>query len=411
MLLYIDPGTGSMLFTILIGIFGALLYSLRMVFIKLRFMISGGRAKDISSNKLPIVIFSDDKRYWNIFSPICRELDRRGKNVVYLTTSPDDPALNETYAHIKGEFIGEGNKAFAKMNYLSATIVLSTTPGLDVYQWRKSKNVDWYIHIPHAASDVTLYRMFGVDYYDALLLSGEFQVRQIRSLEKKWDLPEKEIIKVGLPYMDEMRKRLNNQRRPGNCKRTVLLAPSWGQNAIFSVYGKRIIDALLATGYNVIIRPHPQSFISEKDLIDSLMENYPESDRLEWNRDNDNFDVLNRSDILISDFSGVIFDYTLVYDKPVIYTESEFDKGAYDAHWLDEPIWTYDILPKLGAKLTDENITKVKELIDRCIDAPQYAEGREQARRECWENIDTGASLTVDYLVCKYDELSEKKTA
>lgn len=76
MLLYIDPGTGSMLFTILIGIISAAFYSLRMLFINLRFKISGGKIKE-NSEKIPFVIFSDDKRYWNIFAPICREMDSR----------------------------------------------------------------------------------------------------------------------------------------------------------------------------------------------------------------------------------------------------------------------------------------------------------------------------------------------
>jgi hypothetical protein len=79
--LYIDPGTGSMLFTILIGIIGAFVYSARMLWIKLRFKLSGGKA-DIGGEKIPLAIFSDDKRYWSIFEPICRELDKRGMDVV-----------------------------------------------------------------------------------------------------------------------------------------------------------------------------------------------------------------------------------------------------------------------------------------------------------------------------------------
>ena len=66
MLLYIDPGTGSMLFTILIGVIGASIYSLRMLFIKLRYKISGGKA-ETNSAKIPFVIYSDDKRYWYVF--------------------------------------------------------------------------------------------------------------------------------------------------------------------------------------------------------------------------------------------------------------------------------------------------------------------------------------------------------
>ena len=45
MKLYIDPGTGSMLFTILIGVIGAGVYSLRMLLIKLRFILGGGKAE------------------------------------------------------------------------------------------------------------------------------------------------------------------------------------------------------------------------------------------------------------------------------------------------------------------------------------------------------------------------------
>ena len=43
MKLYIDPGTGSMLFAILIGIIGTLNYLLKGWFVKLRFALSGGK--------------------------------------------------------------------------------------------------------------------------------------------------------------------------------------------------------------------------------------------------------------------------------------------------------------------------------------------------------------------------------
>ena len=197
MLLYIDPGTGSMLFTILIGVIGASIYSLRMLWIKIRFKLSGGKVQ--ADTQCPaFVIFSDDKRYWNIFEPVCREMDKRGKDVVYMTCSEDDPALQNPYPHIKAEYVGNENKAFARLNFMKATIVLSTTPGLDVYQWKRSKMVDYYIHIPHAASEITLYRMFGIDYYDAILLSGEYQAQDIRKLEKLRELPEKELYKIGI---------------------------------------------------------------------------------------------------------------------------------------------------------------------------------------------------------------------
>lgn len=408
MRLYIDPGTGSMLFTILIGVIGAAVYSLRMLFIKLRYKVSGGKV-EAGQTEIPFVIYSDDKRYWNIFEPICREMDRRGKAMLYLTGSEDDPAFQSGIESLKVECIGKGNASFTRLNFLNATVLLSTTPGLEVYQWKRSKGVRYYVHIPHAASEIILYRMFGIDYYDAVLLSGEYQAQDIRKLEALRGLPAKELRKIGIPYMDKMAARLEQEGPAPEHPRTVLLAPSWGSSAILSVYGKRILDVLLATGYHVIVRPHPQSFSSEKDILEPLMEAYPDSDRLEWNRDTDNFDVLRRSDILISDFSGVIFDFTLIYDKPVIYTDPQFDVSAYDAWWLDTPLWTSSALPRIGAQLTEENFTDLKKLIDDCLSDPAYAEGRRQVKEETWEHPGEGAVRAVDYLLEKYEALTAGK--
>lgn len=409
MFLYIDPGTGSMLFTVLIGVIGAAVYSARMFILKLRMKLSRGKAK-IEDNKTPFVIFSDNKRYWSVFEPICREMDKRKKDVVYLTASEDDAVFNCGLEHIHPEFIGSGNKMYARLNYLNANVVLSTTPGLDVYQWKRSKAVQYYVHIPHAASEIILYRMFGIDYYDAILLSGEYQANDIRKLEELRELPAKELYKIGIPYMDVMAERLKKEGPAPEGERTVLLAPSWGKSAIFSVYGGKIIDVLLKTGYHIVVRPHPQSFTSEKDMIEKLMKEYPESEQLEWNRDTDNFDVLRRSDILISDFSGVIFDFTLVYDKPVIYTDPDFDLAPYDAWWLKQPLWTVSALPRLGCRLTEGNMENLREVIDECIADPKYAQGRAEVKAETWEHYSEGAVRTVDYLLNKYDELTKDET-
>ena len=410
---YIDPGTGSMLFTILIGVLGAAFYALRGAVMKLRFALSGGtQQKEGSSKTLPYVIFSDDKRYWNIFGPICREFDRRGLSLVYMTASEDDPALSEEFQHVQCQFIGSGNKAFAKLNLLNADILLATTPGLDVYQWKRSKDVKFYAHILHMASDATLYRMFGLDYFDAILLSGEYQIAPERQLEKMRNLPAKELVVVGQPYMDGLLQRLNDAgAQSKNHQTTVLLAPSWGPSSILNRFGKEAIQALLDTGYHVIVRPHPQSYASETALLDSLSVAFPNSDQLEWNRDNDNFEVLRRSDIMISDFSGVMFDFALVFNKPVIYADTSFDTAPYDACWLDEETWTFSTLPKIGQHLSAENLPHIKEVIDSCLRDSQYAQGRENARREAWANIGSSAVRTADYLVSKHDELTAKPQA
>ena len=402
---YIDPGTGSMLFAILIGIVGALNYVFRVAIVKLRFLLSGGKNVSANDKVIPYAIFSDDKRYWNVFEPLCREFSRRGIDVVYLTASPDDPALSCQIPHVEAKFLGAGQMAFAKLNLIKATMVISTTPGLDVYQWKRSKDAKCYVHVLHAAGEVVLYRMFGLDYYDAVLVAGTFQQRDIRDLEELRGLPAKDIALAGIPYMDVMAARLKESGPVPEHPRTVLLAPSWGPSAIFARFGGQIIERLLATGYHVIVRPHPQSFKSEKDLIDTLMADYPASDQLEWNRDVDNFDCLRRSDILVSDFSGVVFDFALVYDKPVIYTDPNFDLAPYDAWWLKRELWTQGALPRLGMQLTEEGMEDLKSLIDTCLEDPRFAQGRDQVRQEAWQCYGQGAQKTVDYLVAKHGEV------
>lgn len=402
-LMYIDPGTGSMLFAILLGILGALQYVIRTAIIKIKFALGAGKV-EVVDERIPYVIFSDHKRYWNVFEPICREFDRRGIDVVYMTASSDDPGLECAYKHVKGEYLGDGNKPYAKLNFLKADMVISTTPGLDVYQWKRSKDVKCYVHVLHAAGEVLLYRMFGIDYYDAILLGGKFQEVDIRKLEELRHLPAKDLAITGIPYMDDMVNRLHDDGPVGRHERTILLAPSWGPNGIFSKFGGDIIQKLLDTGYHIIVRPHPQSFVSEKNMMEQIMKEYPASDQLEWNRDNDNFDVMRRSDILISDFSGIIFDFALVYDKPVIYTDTHFERGVYDAWWVDGEIWYERALPRIGEKLTQEHIGEVKSLIDQCLIEEKYAQGRLQVREETWQCYGQGAEMTVDWLIEKHDE-------
>ena len=407
MLLYIDPGTGSMLFTIIIGIISAGVFFLRALFIKIKFTLSGGKVKaDKNSEKTDVVIFSDSKRYWNVFKPICDEFESRKTKITYYTASPDDPALEEKYEYVTSEFIGEGNRAFSRLNMMKARICLSTTPGLDVYQWKRSKDVDYYVHIYHAVDEGLGYRMFGVDFYDAVLLTGEFQGDNIKKLESLRHLPAKETVVTGSTYMDVLKEKADKLDKTNlNDEKLILLAPSWGPSSILNRYGEEIIEALIKTGYRIAVRPHPQMAISDPELLNSLKEKYPDSERFTWNADNDNFDILSRSDVMITDFSGIIFDYCLVFDKPLIYADTSMDLAPYDAAWIDEPLWRFEVLPKLGVKLSKEQFADMKSTIDDVLNNDSYKNGRNEVKQTAWQYIGQSAKLTTDYLINKCEEL------
>ena len=410
MVLYIDPGTGSMLFAVFIGIASFLAYFVRVAYIKIKYFLSMGKVKELNENKIPLLIFAESKRYWGIFKPIIAELDKRGIEAEYWTMSEDDPAFEQPqFKTLKPKFIGSGNNAFAKLNMANASVLFSTTPGLNVYQWKKSKLVDYYIHLPHSPNGIAGYRMFGTDFFDALLLSGDHQIDEARVLEAKRNMAPREIELVGVPYLDDLlAKRLSNPISD-NEKTCVLLAPSWGKNSIFNRFGTKIINELINTGYDLIIRPHPQTLVSEKAMITRIMEEFPDNDHLKWDLSDDNFPSLNRADIIISDYSGVIYDFSLVFDKPVIYANVDFKTDCYEYYWIEGTPWKIGVLPKIGLELNEDNLSNIKDLIDKGINEAQFKEGRDWVRENTWVHVGEGASRTADFIEKKLHEYQEKK--
>lgn len=407
---YIDPGTGSMLFAVFLGLAAAVVFFVQDLWIKIKYMFKSGKSV-ANESELPYVIFSDDKRYWNVFKPLCDEFEKRKIPLQYWSASKDDPAYEEEYEYVKTVFIGEGNKAFSKLNMLHADILIATTPGLDVLQWKRSKNTKYYIHVFHAVDEGTRYRMFGLDFYDAIMLTGDFQEKYIRKLEKLRGIPAKEVYTTGSLYLDAMLERKNSLKsedsQPKSNEKTVLLAPSWGESSILNRFGEEFIQSLIDTGYNIIVRPHPQIKTADAEMLRNLIEKFPENEKFSWNFDNDNFDVLSRSDVLISDFSGVMFDYALIFDRPVIYADTSFDVSVYDAAWLDCPIWGMEILSDLGIKLEQDDFGRMKEVIDGLTESEKYKEGRARVKETAWQYPLKSAERTADYIVKKHKELEK----
>ena len=260
--LYIDPGTGSMLFSILIGACATLFFLSKALILKIKLFFSKGKNDGIVDKSYKnYVIYCEDKRYWTVFQPIVEEFENRKIEITYYTSAKDDPVFEKNFNYVKSEYIGEGNKAFAKLNLLSAGFVLMTTPGLQVYQLKRSKNVKHYSHIFHSTSDPTMYRLFGIDYFDSILLTGDYQAEDIRTLEKQRNLPAKELVTVGCTYLDVLSKKMESIPNDENHQFTVLVSPSWGPSGLLSLYGERLLDPLINSGLNVILRPHPQSKI------------------------------------------------------------------------------------------------------------------------------------------------------
>lgn len=403
--LYIDPGTGSMLFSILIGAAATLFFLAKAAILKLKVFFSGKKSGVVQDNSYQkYVIYSEGKQYWNVFKPVVEEFENRKINLVYYTSSKEDPALEEKYNYIKCEYIGEGNAAFARLNLLSAGFVLMTTPGLQVYQLKRSKKVAHYSHIVHMPNDATTYRLFGLDYFDSVLLTGDYQSEDLRLLEQQRNINKKELVTVGCTYLDVLAEKIKTLPTEENHLFTVLVSPSWGESALLKKYGSKLLDPLVKTGWRIIVRPHPQSKKSEADMLENLQKRYADNKNLEWDFERDNIFAMKKADIMISDFSGIIFDYTFLCDKPVMYVNADMDLMPYDAWDLHKPLWQFEILKKMGIELKEEQFASIKDIIQSASDSPELSAARKKARMQAWVFEGESGKRVVDYMISKVDK-------
>ena len=403
--LYIDPGTGSMLFSIVIGAAATLFFLAKAAWLKAKLFLSGSKGKDAAlrdASYKPYVIYSEGKNYWNTFKPVCDEFEAQKIPLSFLTSSKDDPCFELGYQFVKAEFIGEGNAAFARLNMLSAGVLLSTTPGLNVYQWKRSRNVKSYAHVLHMANDATTYRLFGLDYYDAVLLTGDYQKKDLRYLENERGVAKKDLVTVGCAYLDVLAQKMKDVPEEKEHPFTVLVSPSWGDVGVLKRYGEKLLDPLSKSGWRIIVRPHPQSKKSEADMLERLEARYKDCPNVEWDYERDNIYSLKKADIMISDFSGIIFDYTFLRDKPVMYVKAGMNLMPYDAYDLPghgEKLWQFETLKKIGLELNESQFDNIKEVIQNASDSESLAAGRKTAKEEAWMEIGRAGKNIADYMI------------
>lgn len=380
---YIDPGTGSMLISATIALFSVGFFMLKGIIYR-KFSLGGDKGEILDPNKkYGLVFYSEGRQYWNVFKPLVEECSNRGIPATYLSSDKEDPGLNANLEGIEAVFIGTGREAYFKLNRLNADLVVLTTPGLDVLEIKRSKNVKHYTHITHSAGSIAGYKAYATDYFDSVLVGGEGDASIVREMEKKRGLPAKEVEIIGHTYLDILRAERGNtdfnywmfeEKRP-----TILLSPTWGNHGLLTKYGHQILEKLSEVDeYNIIIRPHPQSFTSDAELMADLMKKYPNSKNRIWNRDVDNLQAMEHADIMISDFSGIIFDFYALFKKPILTFKSQFEKRGRDAIDLDDEPWDFEILDIIGRTLGDEDVKKLPEIINLTINnEPEAALSRQ----------------------------------
>jgi hypothetical protein len=263
----------------------------------------------------------------------------------------NDPALdlhdfsnkNEDFSIFKVKFVGSGNKGYSAISNLKERNILATTPniGSPGYPIKKPKNCKNLMHIFHTIG--IGYKKGGLDNYDTILLH---QSNFVNLFENK------KVVLTGLPYLDTLIENAKSMQNDTDGK-TILIASTWGNRGILKSYGSKFILDLANAGYNVIVRPHPYSYVCEKDFIETLQQELP---GIPFSTEIDNLSVLSKADILISELSGVRFDFYLAFKRPVISLEC----GKLDEYEHNE--WLVEISEEIGVYVKKEDIEKLPQI-------------------------------------------------
>ena len=154
-----------------------------------------------------------------------------------------------------------------------------TMPDLETFHIKRSKVYPvHYVYIFHAMLSTHLvYQKGAFDHYDTIFCVGNYQIEEIRSAEKIYNLKPKRLVQFGYNHLDNLIEKYSNKENSSfNEKNSVqvLIAPGWGKNGIFETIVEEIIDILLKTRFKVILRPHPMTQKKSKQKISYLGRNF-----------------------------------------------------------------------------------------------------------------------------------------
>lgn len=158
------------------------------------------------------------------------------------------------------------------------------------------------------------------------------------------------VLAVGHPKFDlwgdlnfHENSRLKFQAILNPNKKTVLYAPTWGELSTVEQY----LDAIcaLSSQYNVLVKLHHNSILLSK----VQQQNVNTNNSVHFvGLSADMFELLSVTDVLISDYSGAIFD-AILCEKPVVLLD--LDKDVLAVAKLDEYSLEYRRRDELGARV------------------------------------------------------------
>ena len=249
-----------------------------------------------------------------------------GYHICYVTSANDDPMLNSQNKRIRVFYIGHGAIRTKFFMELKTEVLVMTMPNLETYFIKRSRIYPvHYVYVFHSmVSTHKIYEKGAFDHFDSIFCVGPHHVEEISATESAYNLNHKNLVPCGFGLLDKLQKNkpIKNQKRcTEDGRKKILVAPSWGKKGLLETKCLELVKILLDAGYHVTVRPHPMTVRKWPKVIKTIKNEFRDNSNFEMETNVSSFESLYSAYGLISDWSGIGFEYAFVCERPVIYVD------------------------------------------------------------------------------------------
>jgi len=268
--------------------------------------------------------------------------------------------------------------------------------------FQKSRFCKYYVYFFHAiASTHKIYTKTAFKNYDIILTNGEYQSKELRLTEKQFNFPKKEIVNTGYFFLDNIRKEANLHLIE---KKNILFAPSWNYNKenLFDDFSIDIITSLLSKNFIVTLRPHPEHYKRSKNVINKINGLFLDNKSFSLDHSISNLKSLEKAEIIITDNSSIVFEFMLIFKRPIIYLDYQDKIHNIDADKVSIPTIEEEFKTMFGNKLSVMKLHELPNLCDNLINEHNVSNDLINSFEEKYlSNVNSSASFAASYLTNK----------
>ena len=363
------------------------------------------RFKALPEDSRAIVFYAEDEASWKHLQPIISELvEVSGRTVCYVTSNAHDPILQQENSLIEAFYIGFGSARTVFFLSLRAGIMTMTMPDLGNFNIKRSKYPVHYVYVFHSlVSTHMVYRPRAFDNFDSILCVGPHHVAEIRATESVYGLKPKELVEAGYGLLDSVINSSSQEpiveNAPANQRIRVLIAPSWGPQALLETCGRELIEELIGAGHHVTVRPHPMTVRHNSKLLSYLRDVFGDSPNFDLDLELASQGTVSASDLMISDWSGAALEYAFGLERPVLYIDVPRKVNNPEYQRIDcEPI-EVKLRSKLGALVAPDRLQEVPYWVEvLCTESSTWRQRIRELRARWVYAAGSSGAVAANYL-------------